>query len=183
MRSVVNLPPAVAMVPPAPANYRRRFGSSGRAFGLRLTGVMTARHLIRWPLRSLSSIFGVAMAVAILVASLWSFGSIDKMIDVTFFRSERHDVSVAFGAPEQQRAVQDALHMPGVMVAEPFRSVAARISHLNLSKRLSIVGRPRNAGAVAGARPRSAPDGHARGRGDPVRGAGHGAAACARATG
>jgi len=51
---------------------------------------------------------------------------------------------VAFGAPEPQRTIQDALHMPGVMVAEPFRSVSARIGHLNLSKRLSIVGRPEN---------------------------------------
>lgn len=144
VRSVVVLPPVVAMLPPAPADYRRRFGSSGWTLGLHLTGVMTARHLIRWPFRTLSSIFGVAMAVAILVASLWSTGSIEWMIDVTFFRSERHDAAIVFGAPEPQSAIQDSLHMPGVMVSEPFRSVAARISHLNLSKRLSIVGRPKD---------------------------------------
>ncbi|PQV57927.1 putative ABC transport system permease protein [Defluviimonas denitrificans] len=144
VRSVVVLPPAVAMLPPAPVDYRRRFGSSGRTLGLRMTKMMTARHLIRWPFRTLSSIFGVAMAVAILVASLWSTGSIDWMIDVTFFRSERHDAAIIFGAPEPQSAMLDALHMPGVMVSEPFRSVAARISHLNLSKRLSIVGRPKD---------------------------------------
>ena len=82
------------------------------------------------------------MAVAILVASLWSFGSINYMIDFTFFRTERHDVQVVFGAPEPQRALSAVRHMPGVMVAEPFRSVAARISHRNLSKKLSIVGHP-----------------------------------------
>ncbi len=64
-------------------------GVSGRLVALRQTGVMIARHLFRWPLRTLSGILGVAMAVAILVASLWSFGSIQHMIDVTFFRAER----------------------------------------------------------------------------------------------
>jgi putative ABC transport system permease protein len=81
------------------------------------------------------------MAVALLVASLWSFGSIDHMIDVTFYRSERQDALVVFGAPEPARAVFAARKMPGVMVAEPFRTVTARISHRNHSKRIGIMGK------------------------------------------
>jgi putative ABC transport system permease protein len=82
------------------------------------------------------------MAVAILVASLWSFGSINHMIDVTFTRAERHDALVAFGAPEPARALFAARQMPGVLAAEPFRAVAARISHRALSRKLSIMGKP-----------------------------------------
>ena len=140
VRSVVALPPAVAMAPPAPPVYRSSAWSLWHVLGLRQTGVMIARHLLRWPFRTFSSTFGVAMSVALLVASLWSFGSINHMIDVTFFRSERQDVLVAFGAAEPSRAVFAARQLPGVLVAEPFRTVSARISHLNHSKRLSISG-------------------------------------------
>ena len=114
-----------------------------RLLALRQTGVMVARHLFRWPLRTASSIFGVAMAVAILVASLWSFGSIDHMIDVTFFRAERHDAQVVFGAAEPRARPFAVRQMPGVLVAEPFRAVAARISHRNLSRKLSHHGQAR----------------------------------------
>lgn len=142
VRSVVQLPPAVAMAPAAPAAYRQRMGWVRHLVPLRQTGVMVARHLFRWPFRTASSTLGVAMAVAILVASLWSFGSIRYMINITFFRTERHDAQVVFGSPEPQRALYAVLGMPGVMVAEPFRSVAARISHRNLSKKLGIIGHP-----------------------------------------
>lgn len=145
MRSVVALPPAVAMSPPAPTAYRARAGFLRRAVHLRQTGVMVVRHLFRWSLRTLSGVFGVAMSVAILVASLWSFGSINHMIDVTFFRSERHDAMMVFGAATPMRAVYAARQMPGVMAAEPFRSVSARISHKTLSRKLSIIGRPATA--------------------------------------
>jgi putative ABC transport system permease protein len=145
VRTVVQLPPAVAMAPPAPAQYQQRMSWAGRLVPLRQTGVMVARHLFRWPLRTASSTLGVAMAVAILVASLWSFGSIRFMIDVTFFRTERHDAQIVFGAPEPQRALFAARHMPGVMIAEPFRQVAVKISHLNQSKKLGLVGHPAGA--------------------------------------
>lgn len=145
VRMVVQLPPAVAMAPPAPASYRQRMGWVRRLVPLRQTGVMVARHLFRWPFRTASSTLGVAMAVAILVASLWSFGSINRMIDITFFRTERHDVQVVFGTPEPQRALFAARQMTGVLAAEPFRVVMARISHRNLSKKLGIMGHPAGA--------------------------------------
>ncbi|MDP3264736.1 MAG: FtsX-like permease family protein [Tabrizicola sp.] len=145
VRAVLRLAPAVAMAPPAPADFRRRTGWAARLVPLRQTGRMIARHLLRWPMRSLSSIMGVAMAVAILVASLWSFGSIDHMIDITFSRAERQDVRIAFVGAEPASAVQDVRRMPGVMAAEPFRVVGARLSHGARSKRLAIEGRPADA--------------------------------------
>ncbi|HLQ18027.1 MAG TPA: ABC transporter permease, partial [Tabrizicola sp.] len=142
VRGVVKLPPAVAMAPPTPATYRERMGWLRRVLSLRQTGVMVARHLMRWPFRTVSSTLGVAMAVAILVASLWSFGSIDRMIDITFFRTERHDAQIVFGAPEPMASVFAARTLPGVLVAEPFRQVAAKISHRGQEKTLAIMGRP-----------------------------------------
>jgi putative ABC transport system permease protein len=142
VRLVAILPPAVAMAPPAPAVYRRRFGGVGRVLALRQTGVMVVRHLFRWPIRTLGSVLGVSMAGAILVASLWTQGSLDWMIDVTFFRAERQDAILVFGAAAPPRAAFAVAAMPGVLAAEPFRAVPARISHRNLSRRVSIIGKP-----------------------------------------
>ncbi len=145
LRAVLSLPPAVAMAPPAPADYRGGNGWVLRAVRLRQTGRMVLRHLLHWPFRTASSVLGMAMAVAILVASLWSFGSIDHMIRVTFQMAERQDVKMVFGTPETPVALADIRHMPGVMAAEPFRLVPAELTHGTRSKRLVIQGRPDNA--------------------------------------
>lgn len=145
LRAVLALPPAVAMAPPVPPNYRSRLTAPGRMLALRQTGRMVARHLLRWPLRSASSVLGMAMAVAILVASLWSFGSIDHMIRVTFRLAERQDVKVVFTTAEPMRALEDIRHMPGVMAAEPFRSVPVMVTHGQRSKRLALTGNPADA--------------------------------------
>jgi putative ABC transport system permease protein len=130
------------MAPPAPADYRSQGGRLWRHLRLRQTSVMTVRHLLRWPWRTLSGVLGMAMSVAILVASLWSFASIDRMVDITFFRAERQDVQMVFGQPKPPLAAFAARAMPGVMAAEPFRAAAATISHRNLSRRITVIGRP-----------------------------------------
>lgn len=142
VRAVLRLPPAVAMSPPAPASYGPSGAVLARLFALRQTGVMVTRHLLRWPVRTGSSVLGLAMAVAILVASLWSFGSINHMIDVTFFRAERHDAMLVFGDASPRAAALAAGRMPGVLRAEPFRSVAVRISHRALNRRVTLSGKP-----------------------------------------
>lgn len=145
LRAVLSLPPAVAMAPPAPADYRHGAGRLLRRVPMRQTRRMVARHLLHWPFRTASSVLGMAMAVAILVASLWTFGSIEHMIRVTFQLAERQDVKMVFIAPEPMRALADVRHMPGVMAAEPFRLIPAKLSLGTRSKRLAIEGRPADA--------------------------------------
>lgn len=142
LRGVLALHPAVAMAPPSPPDYRGGPLAALRALPLRQTGRMVARHLLHWPLRTVSSVLGMAMAVAILVASLWSFGSIDHMIRVTFRLAERYEVKLVLTAPQTARAVQDIRHLPGVMAAEPFRMIPAKLVHGTRSKRLAVEGRP-----------------------------------------
>lgn len=145
LRAVMALPPAVAMAPPAPADYKRGAGRLLRMLHLRQKGRMVARHLLHWPVRTASSVLGMAMAVAILVTSLWSFGSIDHMIYVTFRLAERQDVKMVLAAPADLRVMEDIGHLPGVLAAEPFLMIPARISHGPRSKRLAIEGRPADA--------------------------------------
>lgn len=141
VHSVGSLPPAVAMAPPAPMAYRQGSPLLQRLLSLPQTGIMVLRHLIRWPLRTLSSMLGVAMSVAILVASLWSEGSIDLMIDITFHQTERQDIVVAFAGAKPARAELDVARMPGVLATEAFRAVPSRISHQNRSRRISLIGK------------------------------------------
>lgn len=145
IRSVLALAPAIAMAPPAPAPYQGGRGWLLRLIRLRQTERMVSRHLAHWPFRTASSVLGMAMAVAILVASLWSFGSIDQMIHVTFQLADRQDVKMVLVAPEPPTVLADIRHLPGVLAAEPFRIVPVKLTNGASSKRLMLEGRPEGA--------------------------------------
>ncbi|WP_372422277.1 ABC transporter permease [Salinarimonas chemoclinalis] len=143
---VVRLAPAVAMTPPAPARYRRTLLDRLHA-ALRMpqSGVMTMRHLVRYPGRSLGGLVGISLATAILVGSFWSFGSIEFMIDVQFHRSDRQDATITFVGEREASAVQEIARLPGVMTAEPYRSVPVKIRAANVERRVAITGKPEDA--------------------------------------
>jgi putative ABC transport system permease protein len=143
VRDAVRLAPAVAMAPPAPASYRRLFGEAFyRWLDLPQTAVMVARHLLRWPVRAMTSVLGIAFSVMILVGSLWSFGSVEFMIDVTFHRAERQDATVSFVRERRYFGLADVARLPGVMVAEPYRTVSVKIRNGAAERRVAIVGKP-----------------------------------------
>jgi putative ABC transport system permease protein len=146
VRDVITLPPAVAMLPPAPAVYRRLLPDTFYAV-LRLPQSLTmvARHLMRWPLRTVSSVLGIALSGSVLVGSLWAFGSTEFMIDVTYNQSDRQDATISFVRERPMAAYFDALALPGVMAAEPYRSVPARIYFGPVERRISITGKPEDA--------------------------------------
>jgi putative ABC transport system permease protein len=142
---VSNLAPAVAMSPPAPPRYQKLF--NGRiTFNrlIRTSSVIASRHLLHWPWRTAAGILGTALAVAILVGSLWAEGAIEHMVDVSFQKAERQDASLHFTERRPMSALQDARHLPGVLRAEPFRSVAAKVRHGHRERRVAIVGKPSN---------------------------------------
>ena len=136
------LSPAVAMSPPAPQRYRKIFGG-GTDFSrfVRQSGVIVMRHLTHWPLRTGSGILGMALAVAILVGSLWAFGSIDHMVDITFRRSDRQDASITFTEVKPMRALYETERLPGVMTAEPFRALAVKLRNGPVERRVSLTGK------------------------------------------
>lgn len=143
---VVRLPPAVAMQPPSPAAYRHGLADRlARALALRQTAVMVIRHLLHRPLRTVGSVLGIALAVAVLVGSLWVFGATEFMIDVTFHRAEREDATLGFTQARTTAALAEVAALPGVMTVEPFRSVPVVIRHGPVERRVSIVGKPREA--------------------------------------
>jgi putative ABC transport system permease protein len=142
---VLALAPAVAMQPPAPTRYRRLiFGRLVPVKALSQLTIMALRHIARWPFRAAATAVGIAFGVALLIVALLSFDSVELMIDVAFFGSERQQATLSFTDEKHPRALQAVERLPGVLRAEPFRSVAVRLRNRHLSRQLSIVGKPRD---------------------------------------
>ena len=139
--TVVALPPAVAMTPPAPTRYRSLLSGASHMLGFfsQLT-IMALRHLLRWPVRTLLTTFGTSLSVALLITALFSFDSIDYMIDTVFFQAERQDVTLVFAEASSPRALQAVAAMPGVLRAEPFRSTPVILRNGHRERRLAITG-------------------------------------------
>jgi putative ABC transport system permease protein len=144
--AAARLPPAIAMAPPQPARYHKLItGVFDFARFLPQSALINVRHLAHWPWRTGGAVLGVALAVAVLVGSLWSFGSIRYLIDVTFNRSDRQDASIFFPTAEPMSAVFSVARLPGVLRAEPFRTIAVEISFGSKKRRVALTGRPANA--------------------------------------
>lgn len=146
VRDVAWLSPAVAMSAPPPPTYKRGLSEIlSAAVRLRQSTVMVSRHLLRWPWRTAGGVLGVALAVSILVGSLWSFGSIDYMIDYTFHLSDRQDASINFVGPKPLEALFAAQRLPGVIKAEPYRAIAVKMGFGHIDRHVTIMGRPQDA--------------------------------------
>ncbi len=135
------LPPAEAMRPEPPAQYRRsaveRLGI-GRF--LAQPTRMILRNIGRRPLRSLLTIAGIALSCAIMIAATFSKDAVDFMVDVQFKRSQKEDLTVTFTDPTSKKAVYELKGLQGVTQAEVFRSVPARLRFGHRSYRTSIQG-------------------------------------------
>jgi len=146
VRKAAWLPPAVAMSPPAPPDYRKVVGNGLRSsLPLRQTTVVALRHLLRWPWRSAGGVLGVALSVAILVGSLWTVGAMEHMIQLSFNRADRQDATLAFQSQSTLSALFAVERLPGVIRAEPYRAVGVEVSNGQISRRVAIIGRPLDA--------------------------------------
>jgi putative ABC transport system permease protein len=143
VREVLALAPAVAMQPPAPPPYRRLFGALRPSLApfSQLT-IMSFRHMIHRPIRAGATALGIAMGLGLVVTALLSFDSVEHMIDIAFFRTDRQQATLTFSDERHTSALQAVSRMPGVMRAEPYRSVAVRLRNGPLSRQLSIIGKP-----------------------------------------
>jgi putative ABC transport system permease protein len=143
VRRAVQLPPAEAMRPEAPARYRRSlFEGSRRGRRLTLTTRMILRNLERQPMRSLMSITGIAFATAVLFVGLAFLDVMNALIDQQFSMTMRQDATLTFVQPRSARAEYAVERLPGVMDVEPMRSVPVRFRAGQRTRTLAITGLP-----------------------------------------
>lgn len=137
----VRLPPAEAMRPPAPPQYRQSGLSRSRTWRLldQSTRIIL-RQLMRQPGRAAMTSMGVACSVAIMVMALQWLDSIEYMISVYFVDSQHQHAVIGLTQPEAGHAVHDIRHLPGVLSAEPSRWVNADFRSGNTTHRGAIQG-------------------------------------------
>lgn len=141
VRRVVQLPPAAAMQAAPPPRFRP--GLLERVGLHRLLSPPTriiARDLERRPLRSVLSITGIAFAAAILIVGRYFVDAIWTIADVQFNLVQREELTVAFNQPRPPDAVFAARALPGVLKAEGFRTVPARVTNGHHSRRVPVFG-------------------------------------------
>lgn len=145
-RRAAALHPAVAMQPPPPPDYSRTAGMGlTRLTLLDQPSRMILRRLVQWPGRAGFTLAGVAMSGALLVGTLYFTDAMEAMVSSYFDQSNRQDVTVSFVEPRQRSAFHEVARLPGVLAAEPFRSVAVRLYNGPAEERAAMMGVPRGA--------------------------------------
>ncbi len=105
-------------------------------------GRIILRNLERRPVRAGLSILGIAVSVAILLTGFYLRDALDWLMTVQFQVIQREDVTLIFNQPRSQRSLYDLNHLPGILYAEEFRMVPARLRHQHYQHRLAITGLP-----------------------------------------
>ena len=141
VRKAALLPPAQAMRPEPPERYRE---TAIERLGLKRLlshpARMIARHIGRRPVKSLLSVVGIALAIAILMVGNFQEDALDFMVDVQFRIAQREDLAVTFIDPTSRRSLHELGSLQGVWYGEPFRSVPARLKFEHRSYRTSLQG-------------------------------------------
>ena len=130
VRTAVSLTPAVAMSPPPPPVYRSgTVERLGRKAGFTAIGNMMVRHIVRWPWRSAITVFGVALSMSLLFATLQFADASRTMLDSYFFRTQRQDLTVSFVEPRNEAVLHELANMKGVLRVEPIRALPVKIGN------------------------------------------------------
>ena len=146
VRRAVILPPAEAMRPQPPASYRISFVERlGLQWLLSQAARIVLRNIQRQPVRSLTTVVGIAFALATLIVGPFAIDSMDVMMDIQFNVAQRQDVAVSFVEPASADALYELQRLPGVMTVEPIRAVPVRLRHDSRSRQLVIIGLPASA--------------------------------------
>jgi putative ABC transport system permease protein len=140
--STVQLSPAVAMTPPAPAQYRRSWIQRMMpSLGLSGLTMMGWRHLFRHPVRSAITAVGTGFAVGLLATSMFFTDLNVFLISWLYEQSERQDATIVFTNEQAPAVMQEVERLPGVLLAEPNRSVPAILRSGHLERRVGLTGR------------------------------------------
>jgi putative ABC transport system permease protein len=146
LRDVVTLSPAVSMRPPAPQHFRRLLPAAVSIDKVvSQPTMMMLRDIARHPVRASLTMLGIALSTAILVVSLFTHGTMENLVDVTFFMADRQDATVGLVEKRKREVIIDVARLPGVLAVEPYREVPVRIRNRNVERRVMISSRPRDA--------------------------------------
>jgi putative ABC transport system permease protein len=143
VRQAMQLPPAEAMRPEPPAEFKpSMFERLGLQKLVSPAFLMALRNLERKPWQAFFTALGLALATAIPIVPGAMRDGITYMMDFQWRLAQRQDVTLSLIEPGSYSALGNMRSLPGVLSAEPYRSVAARIRYGHFEHRVGITGLP-----------------------------------------
>jgi putative ABC transport system permease protein len=140
-RGILGLKAAEALRPPAPAQFRALLLERlGYAHLLTPAQRMILRNLERKPVRSMTTVAGIAGSVAILISGTFWMDSLEWFIDVQFNQVQRADVNLGFAEPLSRSVRLELARLPGVSEVEVTRAIPVRLRAGHRSYRTGITG-------------------------------------------
>ena len=141
LRKVFALTPAVAMRPPAPADFSRSGALNARLKRwLDQPSRMVLRRVLRNPGRIVGAVIGISAGMGLSSAQMSVMSGFNDALDQTFAVIDRSDVSVTFFEQMPEKTVFALRQLPGVIEVEPTRAVGAVLRHATQSYRGGVTG-------------------------------------------
>ena len=145
VRRAARLPPAEAMRPEPPANYRPAWVErTGIARFLSHTFRIAVRNLERKPAQALFTVAGLALATGILIVPNCFRDGVNEIMDFQWDVIQRQTLSVGLDEPDSDRVQHSFEHLPGVIAVEPVRTAFVRIGRGHRQRQTVIQGMPAN---------------------------------------
>jgi putative ABC transport system permease protein len=138
--------PAAALAAPRPASFRSSNGQFG-ALARRLDAKsrIILRRIVRFPRRSATTVFGVSLAIALLVVARTFPTVMDHLLDLHFSQANRQDVSLSFMEARNPGVLNVIERLPGVIYAEPTRVDSVILRHGKKDAEEALIGAPPDA--------------------------------------
>jgi putative ABC transport system permease protein len=145
VRRAARLPPAEAMRPEPPANYRPAFVErTGIGRFLSHTFRIAVRNIERKPMQGIFTVTGLALATGILIVPNAIRDGVYEILDFQWDIVQRQDASLGMVEPTAAKTVHLFAKLPGALTVEPFRTAYVRIGFGNARRQLVIQGLPAN---------------------------------------
>ncbi|MBM3841379.1 MAG: FtsX-like permease family protein [Verrucomicrobia bacterium] len=143
VRRAARLPPAEAMRPEPPANYRPALiERTGIAHFLSHTFRIAVRNLERKPMQALFTVAGLALATGILIVPNCFRDGVAAVLDFQWDVVQRAEIAIGLVEPDSAKVRHVLRQLPGTLVVEPFRRAAVRIHFGHRRRQLMIQGLP-----------------------------------------
>ena len=143
VRRAARLPPAEAMRPEPPANYKPALVERlGIARFLSHTFRIAVRNLERKPAQALFTVAGLALATGILIVPNCFRDGVSQIMDFQWDLVQRQDLSLGLVEPGDSQIQYLFAQLPGVRTVEPVRTAFVRISSGHIRRQLAIQGLP-----------------------------------------
>ena len=143
VRRAARLPPAEAMRPEPPANYRPALVErTGVGRWLSHTFRIAVRNIERRPMQAVFTVAGLALATGILIVPNCFRDGVFEILDFQWDIIQRQDVAVGLVEPSSDQVRHLLNQLPGVIACEPFRQAFVRINFGHQRRQLGIQGLP-----------------------------------------